>query len=481
MTPYEAECLVQSLDTISLEQVGDSKWMKQHSTIEKLNMQAHHNALSKHDEFVKDAFVTHEKIPVLIHDLIVVEMWKERVLPHLLEDVDHLAAVKAYIVLYHEATVCNLLEVLLYHSACCEGADDALVELVDFCYRKLTQLHCGTYSVTEEEESLQSDPKYLGTETEEQSLRRKQKEVGFSVAVCSISILRFLTDNIATLPLSVMDRILNGHDFILSLVPLVENPPWTRRRGSKLEKFVDQKWVAVNPRDRFKLTATEGQVWLSIYNLMMDTDCRNKYHYNTHRKSIIVRLRRFFNEVLLDQLPMLAELQRAVEELVIMDPPAPTESTFVVIEQVPEIREGMIERGGFEKIAATQRATVFSGDADSIRREMMELASTYNLDNFDEILDEPVCATPDCGQPATNRCSRCKTEWYCSRACQVQSWKSHKPLCDVVSADAKARGASSSSSKEGAVSTVKAAANNSKTTSEESSSSRTSPLIQVLD
>lgn len=41
----------------------------------------------------------------------------------------------------------------------------------------------------------------------------------------------------------------------------------------------------------------------------------------------------------------------------------------------------------------------------------ISLASVYNLDALDTLLDDPKCAS--CGQIATNRCSRCKGEWYC--------------------------------------------------------------------
>lgn len=41
-------------------------------------------------------------------------------------------------------------------------------------------------------------------------------------------------------------------------------------------------------------------------------------------------------------------------------------------------------------------------------------ADTYNLDMLEELVsDPPKCAT--CSQPATKRCSRCQTEWYCKR------------------------------------------------------------------
>jgi len=48
--------------------------------------------------------------------------------------------------LYHEAIVVNLLETLLFHQEACQSAGDAIVDLIDFCYRKLTHL-TGTWSV----------------------------------------------------------------------------------------------------------------------------------------------------------------------------------------------------------------------------------------------------------------------------------------------------------------------------------------------
>ena len=42
--------------------------------------------------------------------------------------------------MYHEASITNLLEVLLYHRTACESSEDALVELIDYCYRKFIAL-----------------------------------------------------------------------------------------------------------------------------------------------------------------------------------------------------------------------------------------------------------------------------------------------------------------------------------------------------
>ena len=62
------------------------------------------------------------------------------------------------------------------------------------------------------------------------------------------------------------------------------------------------------------------------------------------------------------------------------------------------------------------------------------MAEMYNLDILDPLLpDDPKCE--QCGSVAVQRCSRCKTAWYCGRECQVKAWKvSHKATCDLIQA-----------------------------------------------
>mmetsp|Transcript_17429 Transcript_17429/g.26225 ORF Transcript_17429/g.26225 Transcript_17429/m.26225 type:complete len:555 (-) Transcript_17429:64-1728(-) len=39
-------------------------------------------------------------------------------------------------------------------------------------------------------------------------------------------------------------------------------------------------------------------------------------------------------------------------------------------------------------------------------------------------------------QRSLQKCSRCKSAWYCSRECQVGDWKAHKPFCRAVTSKA---------------------------------------------
>ncbi len=80
------------------------------------------------------------KIKVLIYELIVCEEWKKNVLPLLKGSLVGLNSYRTYIPIYHEAAVCNLLELLMFHRDTVESADQHILELIDYCYRKLLPL-----------------------------------------------------------------------------------------------------------------------------------------------------------------------------------------------------------------------------------------------------------------------------------------------------------------------------------------------------
>lgn len=143
LMPPEAERMVESLTgTASAEDVGTPAWLKQHSWIEKLNLQSHANASAHAADFVCEYLVSHAKVNALVRELLVMEVWKENLMPllseHLANEVDSLTS---YALIFHEANVSNLLEMVLYDEAAFEVMDDDhMVELVDWCIRKMTYL-----------------------------------------------------------------------------------------------------------------------------------------------------------------------------------------------------------------------------------------------------------------------------------------------------------------------------------------------------
>lgn len=69
-----------------------------------------------------DYFVTYEKVGLLIHDLLTAETWKHKVFPLIKPDLSKISSLRSYLTLYHEASVCNLLEIILYHRTACENS-----------------------------------------------------------------------------------------------------------------------------------------------------------------------------------------------------------------------------------------------------------------------------------------------------------------------------------------------------------------------
>jgi len=142
ITAQECERLVESIQSFPMEEVGSEKWLLQHEVLEKLNMQAHHCAKANTDDFVLESLVTFDKLPIIVHELVVMEAWRENVFPLLEKDVvKRGSAMRAYFTLYHEATLANLLETIFYHDYAAESVGDSIIELIDWCARRLIYLN----------------------------------------------------------------------------------------------------------------------------------------------------------------------------------------------------------------------------------------------------------------------------------------------------------------------------------------------------
>jgi zinc finger MYND domain-containing protein 10 len=258
LDPMEAERIIENLHLFSLNEIGSSEWMQQHEKLEKLNLQAHQSALTHSDEFILESFLTFSKIEFLINDLILIEIWKEYLFPSLLPHLAHKNSMRLYFILYHEATIINLLEIFFYHKHVCEsccggnGNGDRLIELIDYVARKLTKLNGGydfrgmdslDNAISEMKSNLR-DPKdftqtlALETSSSSDELMKHLKEIEFRICISAISMSRFLCEHADNLPLNIISRICDTHDLLMLIVPLVENPPWTRRLTTGRPNFL---------------------------------------------------------------------------------------------------------------------------------------------------------------------------------------------------------------------------------------------------
>ena len=404
----EAERYVEELRTFEIEEVGNSEWMEQHRRIEKLNIQAHQSAASNNEEFVLEAILTFEKLDVLIHDLLLIEAWKENVYPELLDRVAGRNNMRVYFILYHEATIINLMEVLLYHKHVCSQCGERFLELVDYCARKLTRLQSG-YDFRSRSPQLGSSSTSAGTagmSPDEASARAKEiaaqieartpqedlaeylTDIEFKVCISAVTVSRFVCEHADAMPLSVVSRITDIHDYLILIIPLIENPPWTRRDpdSGAWEKLVDFKWEKVQPIDLLKVTKLEGQPWLALYHLIAKDVFRDRYHINSFRKTQFLRVRKYLNEVLLDQLPFLADIMRYMDELQLSEVGQDNHQNVFNFQQVSMTRESILKGKKWPEVADVQMAQVFTM-TDKDDKDVRKMADLYADDDVTDVLD----------------------------------------------------------------------------------------------
>ena len=104
--------------------------------------------------------------------------------------------------MFHEASICNLIECLLFHQEALDSGDDTLAELVDYCYHQLAWLI----------DTMEKDPHFMAPKdvmtefknhTRQSELEGQIREIRFKCAMSCLSIIRFIAEYIDKLPTSV--------------------------------------------------------------------------------------------------------------------------------------------------------------------------------------------------------------------------------------------------------------------------------------
>ncbi|XP_056357175.1 zinc finger MYND domain-containing protein 10 isoform X2 [Oenanthe melanoleuca] len=390
LPPAEAEALVRALQGSELRDIGSQGWLRQHEHVEKLNMHGILSASAGQEQLLTELLVTHAKIPVLIGELISVEIWKHKIFPVLcrLEDFKPRSTFPIYVVLHHEASIINLLETVFFYKEVCESAEDTILDLIDYCHRKLILLAARS-TKAQAVTSAELGAEHLASPSSMQELQKQAEMMEFEISLKALSVLRFITDQVDSLPLSALARMLNTHNLPCLLVELVEHCPWSCWEAGKLKKFENGTWHVVPPEDHVKMTKLDGQVWLALLNLLLSPECQQKYRFDGFNKSQLLK--------------------------------------------VPVIRDHILKKnsGKWEAIAKHQVKHAFSPTEEELQLQARRWAQTYSLDMMEALApDKPRCRV--CGAEAAKRCSRCRNEWYCTRACQVQHWQKHKPACNLM-------------------------------------------------
>lgn len=311
--------------------------------------------------------------------------------------------------MYHEATLCNLLEIAFHHQHIVESfQDDELVEMIDYCVRKLTWIVSipreDILRVTGFHKTGQEMIQLLHSAHPGEELTRQEMELEFRITVQSLTILRYICQELHTLSLSIVSRLLDKHDVLLTLVVLIENSPWTHRtvatntqaNGNEKastttiwKKFVHQKWKVIEPSELLVLTPTEAQAWIAVYYLLCTESSRSHYEITQFRKDQLLRIRKYINEVLVDQLPFLADVQRYLDELALMLVSSTGSSGKhgnLILEAVPCLSDAIRQ---YMRSHATEIAEVFDKKSASFCREadLRELGEIYQLEGIADLLE----------------------------------------------------------------------------------------------
>lgn len=367
---HEAEFLASSLRVLRPEDVGTSLWLEQHEALEALNLQAHSDVHSHREEYVKDALVAKDRVSTLVIDLLVAEAWMERAFPLLREHiVTNLDSVLAFSLVHRESMVASLLEIVLHHQDAAQAlTDEAALELCDWCARKIAYLDTDARALAKQ---VAKSPRALLDQSPQEELQARADEQQLTAALSALAILRHMTDHADHLPLSAIHRIVATNGGAATIVPLVLRPPWERRAGAGKgwERWEGGCWVSVPPEQSRCLGSADAQAWLLLHNLLLHPAAAAKLELdNEHAVDPLLSLRPKMTAALVDQLPVLAGVQRFLDALAMgahagcagAEGAAAAAAAKVVIEQPPRLREALLKQINWKALAEEQRMGQFA-------------------------------------------------------------------------------------------------------------------------
>lgn len=419
VAPVEVDFLIKSLRRLRIQDLGQDRWLEQHSTVIKLNQQCVLEARTEgREELTRNLIVEHGRTGVLVQDLFSVFVWKKTILPKLQQK----DSIVVYSLGYHELILVNLLELIVYDGSGCESLGDHALDLVDYCVQSVTQLiglvHSGY---------LDEDHSEIAAESME-----------YKLAMHCISLIYYLVDKLDSLPLSVASRLVRFHDTPCLLCELLHCRPWQRRTAKGFERFVEGQWTPVAGEDLQKVSKIEAQAWFALRQLLFNNQVMQSYDWNDFRCREISKCLGLIHDVLLDQLTPLVQLKQHLATMSIQKPTQGNQSkkTTFLLEEIPELQNEYlkeIEDYGQDKMVQMQ-ASIFY-DPVTTATVAKRLNEVYNIEKILELQGNKSTKTHhshscgQCCQPAEKKCSSCELVYYCSRQCQVQHWPAHKHFC----------------------------------------------------
>ena len=147
-----------------------------------------------------------------------------------------------------------------------------------------------------------------------------------------------------------------------------------------------------------KITKLEGQPWIAVYNLIAKEVFRERYHINSFRKGQLLRVRKYLNELILDQLPFLADIMRYMDELALRDVGSQdTQQNVFMLQQVAVEREKLLKDRNWKDLADVQMREVFTM-TDKDDKDIRKMAEVYADDLATNVLDPQIDGIEEIGE-----------------------------------------------------------------------------------
>jgi len=415
----EAEIMVKTLRHIPLNKIGSKEWKRQHEYLNKLNQQAQLNVHSQVSDYISEAFAVTHEIKTLVKDLLAAELWREKVVPIMIKTKDFLpkSTIPFYLSLYNEAVILNLLETISFNAEVIETIGDLAVDLVDYCYRTLSLLYA------QHQNGVKHD-KPDGDSTPKDIFNNFSSSMLLEYGPKCITILRYLSEAGKGIPLDAHTRIIRKLNVPQLLVALMEDGcGWIESDRF----YLSGKWHKKSD----PLSPHETGILLLLRQLLT---CEDFASYELHQQNIsaLMRVQKFLTPTVLQFCSPLVDLNTVLSQMQV-GAPDQTKSYSLLIESEPEIRDEMIQqfKDAYPSLAKSAMTSWANPSFEQNQKDAKELVKMWQIDRLELLMNEvPKCEV--CGAESENRCSSCKTVWYCRRQCQIEHWTEHKKICEML-------------------------------------------------
>ncbi|XP_023947226.2 zinc finger MYND domain-containing protein 10 [Bicyclus anynana] len=434
----ELDMYVQTMEHWRIESIGNQAWLDWHIRLQKMNQQAVLEASSMQEELTKETLISYGKLPILVKEAICIQVWRLKIYPQIMKlEPAPANTFGFYMVLYHEAAVVGLLETVLFHEDGAQCISEVIIDLLHYAVDQLTAL----VALINNGYLKPLSTKELDCETAADELERQKKDLQFDISMRCISIIRYLVEHMEVVGVgaSISSNVYKTYDVPSILCHLLQLEPWRRVDDKgELQIFTFGRWSKPSEEDYIQLHRSEAQLWLCLRQLLLEPRLPHHYTIDECRRAAFCSLQAKITDTVLDQIPPLGDLKMFLCRLAVGDYSSVHTRTngvknpgCTLIEIVPQIKQAYLkEVHKRTKSIAKNQLDHFQLDGSEASRNLAKkLLESYTSDAA-LALDSGGAKCAKCGDKASKKCSRCKSEWYCGRECQVQQWPKHKDICD---------------------------------------------------